>query len=59
MRSTRDCFVVPFSAGTVFGMCGGLLLGTLIGHRIATLTFEAWAHLGHHDDSPRFDLLAQ
>ena len=59
MRSTKDSFVVPFSAGTVFGVFGGLLLGALVGHRIATLTFEALSHIGHHDDSPRFDLLAQ
>jgi hypothetical protein len=59
MKSSGTDFVVPFSAGTLVGIIGGLVLGTIIGQRLLGLTIQLIAHLLGDGDEPRFDLLAQ
>lgn len=59
MRSSAAGFVLPFSAGTLIGVLGGLVLGAILGQRLQALTLQAVANLLHESEEPRFDLLAQ
>ncbi|HET7037518.1 MAG TPA: hypothetical protein VFI42_17665 [Thermomicrobiaceae bacterium] len=60
MGISKNAFVLPFTAGTALGVFGGLVLGAVLGHRVATLMVHAWSVLiGDDDDEPRFELLLQ
>ena len=59
MKSSGTDFVVPFSAGTLVGVIGGLVLGAIIGQRLLSMTIQMIARMLGNGDEPRFDLLAQ